>query len=54
MKFVYTSSMQKQWYNVNLMALKQDGVHSVLFPKQGDKIESAVLHRVMHSTIFLS
>ena len=33
-------------YNVNLMALKQDGVNSVLCPKQGDKIEGAVLHRL--------
>ena len=31
---------------MNLMALKQDGVHSVLCPKQSDKIESAILHRV--------
>ena len=31
---------------MNLMALKQDGVNSVLCPKQGDKIEGAVLHRL--------
>ena len=39
---------------MNLMALKQDGVNSVLCPKQGDKIEDAVLHRLCILEFFLS
>ena len=34
------------------MALKQDGVHFVLCPKQGNKIEGVVLNRVCISGSF--
>ena len=38
---------------MNLMALNQDGVNYVLCPKQGNKIEDAVLHtQVMYFRIF--
>ena len=56
MKIVWTPSVQWQTdYNVNLlycncqkMALKQDGVHFVIFicRKQGNEIEGVVLNRV--------
>ena len=40
---------------MNLMALNQDGVNSVLCPKQGNKIEGAVLHtQATYFRIFLS
>ena len=48
MKFVCTPSIQKQLLkrNCQQMALKQDGVHFALCPKQGNKIEGVVLNRV--------
>ena len=36
------------------MALKQDGMHFVLCPKQGNKIEGVVLNRVRIIEIFCS
>ena len=36
------------------MALKQDGVHFVLCPKQGNNIEGVVLNRVRIIEIFCS
>ena len=36
------------------MALKQDGMHFVLCPKQGNKIEGVVLNRVRIIEIFSS
>ena len=53
MKFVCTSSIESDGHNINLlywncskMALKQDSVHFILYPKRGmNKIEGVVLNR---------
>ena len=53
MKFVCTPSIQKQLCEFALLQLpKQGGMHFVLCPKHGNKMEGVVLNRVCIVRIF--